>query len=189
MREYKIELTKEQLELHVHTVNSLVINSDSQLELANELARYSSDQAKEIKAKYKPQKQDLEKQKKAIIANEKDELKPYENAKTVIKNAIARYIKKVEQQKIEQDKKIKEEKEKYGISLESIQETSKLKGTHIRKMWKARVVDADKVPDKIGKIVIREINMSVLNEFAKTYQGEFEIPGVEFYQDEAVVIR
>ena len=175
MREYKIELTKEQLELHVHTVNSLVINSDSQLELADELAKYSNDQ--------------LDRQKKEIIANEKDELKPYENAKTVIKNAIAKYIKNVEQQKIEQDKKIKEEQEKYGISLETVQEIPKLKGTHIRKTWKARVVDADKVPDKIGETVIREINMSVLNEFAKTYQGEFEIPGVEFYQDEAVVVR
>ncbi len=189
MREYKIELTKEQLELHIHTVNSLVINSDSQLELANELAKYSNDQAKEIKAKYKPQKQKLDNQKKAILAKEKDELKPYENAKTVIKNAIGKYVKKIEQQKIEQKKKIKEEQEKYGISLETVKDAPKLKGTHIRKTWKARVVDADKVPDKIGETVIKEINMSILDNFAKTYQGQFEIPGVEFYQDEAVVIR
>ena len=37
--------------------------------------------------------------------------------------------------------------------------------------------------------MIREINMSVLNDIAKVYQGNFEIPGVEFYQEEAVAIR
>ena len=37
-----MELTREQLELQIHTVNSLVINSDNQLELANELAKYSN---------------------------------------------------------------------------------------------------------------------------------------------------
>ena len=73
--------------------------------------------------------------------------------------------------------------------METVKDAPKLKGTHIRKTWKARVVDADKVPDKIGETVIKEINMSILDNFAKTYQGQFEIPGVEFYQDEAVVIR
>ena len=164
-----MELTREQLELQIHTVNSLVINSDNQLELANELAKYSNTQIKEIKAKYKPQKQDLDKQKKEILGKEKDALKPYENAKTVIKSAIGDYMKK--------------------IKLEVVKEVPKLKGTHIRKTWKARIVDADKVPVKIGATVIREINMSVLNDIAKVYQGNFEIPGVEFYQEEAVAIR
>ena len=79
--------------------------------------------------------------------------------------------------------------EKYGISLEVVKEVPKLKGTHIRKTWKARIVDDDKVPVKIGTTMIREINMSVLNDIAKVYQGNFEIPGVEFYQEEAVAIR
>ena len=184
-----MELTREQLELQIHTVNSLVINSDNQLELANELAKYSNTQIKEIKAKYKPQKQDLDKQKKEILGKEKDALKPYENAKTVIKSAISEYMKKSELERIEQEKRIKEEEEKYGISLEVVKEVPKLKGTHIRKTWKARIVDDDKVPVKIGTTMIREINMSVLNDIAKVYQGNFEIPGVEFYQEEAVAIR
>lgn len=66
-----MELTREQLELQIHTVNSLVINSDNQLELANELAKYSNTQIKEIKAKYKPQKQDLDKQKKRNFGKRK----------------------------------------------------------------------------------------------------------------------
>lgn len=184
-----MELTKEQLELQVHTVNSLAINSDSQLDLANELAKYSNTQIKKIKAEYKPLKQELDKQKKEIIAKEKDTLKPYENAKTIIKNAIGDYMKKAELERIEQKKKIKEEQEQYGISLGEVEELPKLKGTHIRKTWKARVVDADKVPIKIGTTVIRNINMSVLNDIAKVYRGSFDIPGVEFYQEEAVTIR
>lgn len=184
-----MELTKEQLELQVHTVNSLIINSDSQLDLANELAKYSNAQIKEIKAEYKPKKQELDKQKKEILSKEKDALKPYENAKSVIKTAIGDYVKKVELERIEQEKKIKEEQERYGISLETVKEAPKLKGTHIRKTWKARVVDPDKVPVKIGATVIREINMSILNDFAKVYQGNFDIPGVEFYQEEVVTIR
>lgn len=107
-----MELTREQLELQIHTVNSLVINSDNQLELANELAKYSNTQIKEIKAKYKPQKQDLDKQKKEILGKEKDALKPYENAKTVIKSAIGDYMKKIKLERIEQEKRIKEEEEK-----------------------------------------------------------------------------
>ena len=184
-----MELTKEQLELRVQSVNSLVINSELQLGLANDLAKYSNEQIKEIKAKYKKPKQELDKQKKEVLAKEKAELKAYENAKSVIKSAIGEYMKKLELARIEQEKAIQEEKEMFGISLETVKEVPKLNGTHIRKTWKARVVDESKVPEKIGNIVIKKIDLAVLDDLAKVYKGTFEVEGVEFYQDESVVIR
>ena len=62
-------------------------------------------------------------------------------------------------------------------------------GTHVRKTWKARIVDESKVPIMYGNHVIRQIDMSKLNDIAKYEQNKAEIPGVEFYQDETVIVR
>ena len=103
--------------------------------------------------------------------------------KEVIKKAIGDYMKSLKKLKIEQQ----QEAELFG--LETKAETPDLKGTHIRKTWKARIVDESKVPINYGKMCIREINMSKLNDIAKYTEGKAEIEGVEFYQEETVVVR
>jgi hypothetical protein len=106
----------------------------------------------------------------------------------------------LEQKRLEEEKKRLEEEEKnkelediFGLEIKEEIEPQKPKvelgGTHVRKKWKARVIDEDKVPEKIGNIRIKKIDMKVLNEYAQMFNGEKQIDGVEFYQEESVVIR
>jgi hypothetical protein len=60
----------------------------------------------------------------------------------------------------------------------------KIEGQSIRKLWRARVVDAKLVPDKY-----KIIDMSGLNALARSLKERAECPGVEFYCDETTAIR
>lgn len=180
------ELTREQL---LQEVESLTIHNNGELENANELAKECGKHIKEIKETFKPQKQELDKQKKGILSQEKESLKPFETGKEIIKKAILTYHQQQEQLRLEQQKVAEEEKEEFGFAVSEVQETPKLKGTHIRKKWKARVVDIDKVPINFRKMVIRPVDEKKLNDIAVFEEGQAEIPGIEFYQEENVVVR
>ncbi|MEN6587241.1 MAG: hypothetical protein ABFE02_14470 [Sulfuricella sp.] len=60
----------------------------------------------------------------------------------------------------------------------------KPQGSSVRKIWKARVIDAALVPDEY-KIV----NQKALDAYASAMKSEAKIPGVEFYAEESVSIR
>lgn len=62
-------------------------------------------------------------------------------------------------------------------------------GTSVRKTWKARVIDPKLVPAYVNGIEVRQISMSALNSLAKMTNGELQVPGVEFYEDQSVVAR
>ena len=98
-------------------------------------------------------------------------------------------MKQVEQRQLELQKQQEEEKEMFGQVITVQSEAPKLGGTHVRKTWKARIIDEKKVPIYFRKHVLRPIDMSKLNDIAKFEEGEAEIEGVEFYQEESVVIR
>jgi hypothetical protein len=169
-------------------VESLTINNDEQLENANFLAKECNRLIKEVKSNHKDEIAKYHELHKEAKAKEKEELKPLENAKVILKNAIGKYMKEVEQRQLELSKQQEEEQELFG---EIITKESKpdLQGTHVRKTWKARVIDESKVPVMYGNHVIRTIDMSKLNDIAKYTQGQAVIDGVEFYQDESVIIR
>ncbi len=61
--------------------------------------------------------------------------------------------------------------------------TQKTEGVSTRKIWKARVVDADKVPREW--LIVDE---KALDGFAKATKGSKQIAGVEFYQEETMAI-
>jgi len=164
-------------------IESLTITNDEELENANELAKKVNKAIKEVKASHKDEIAKYHTLHKEAKAKEKEELKPLEKGKEVIKKAIGDYMKSLEKLKIEQQ----QEAELFGLEIKT--ETPDLKGTHIRKTWKARIVDESKVPINYGKMCIREINMSKLNDIAKYTEGKAEIEGVEFYQEETVVVR
>ena len=164
-------------------IESLTITNDEELENANELAKKVNKAIKEVKASHKDEIAKYHTLHKEAKAKEKEELKPVEKGKVVIKKAIGDYMKSLEKLKIEQQ----QEAELFGLEIKA--ETPDLKGTHIRKTWKARIVDESKVPINYGKMCIREINMSKLNDIAKYTEGKAEIEGVEFYQEETVVVR
>ena len=75
------------------------------------------------------------------------------------------------------------------IGSEDLANYQSLYLTSVTRKAAPKCISGNKVPVKIGATVIREINMSVLNDIAKVYQGNFAIDGVEFYQEEAVTIR
>lgn len=164
-------------------IESLTITNDEELENANELAKKVNKEIKEVKASHKDEIAKYYALHKEAKSKEKEELAPLEKGKEVIKKAIGDYMKSLEKLKIEQQ----QEAELFGLEIKT--ETPDLKGTHIRKIWKARIVDESIVPINYGKMCIREINMSKLNDIAKYTEGKAEIEGVEFYQEETVVVR
>ena len=60
----------------------------------------------------------------------------------------------------------------------------KPRGAAIRKVWKARVVDAALVPDQF-----KTINEKALDAYAKSMKQDAKVPGVEFYSEDSLAIR
>lgn len=60
----------------------------------------------------------------------------------------------------------------------------KPRGSSVRKIWKARVIDASLVPNEY-----KTINQKALDAYASAMKAEAKIPGVEFYVEESVSIR
>ncbi|MEN6586811.1 MAG: hypothetical protein ABFE02_12295 [Sulfuricella sp.] len=60
----------------------------------------------------------------------------------------------------------------------------KPQGSSVRKIWKARVIDAALVPNEY-----KTINQKALDAYAAAMKAEARIPGVEFYTEESVSIR
>lgn len=62
-------------------------------------------------------------------------------------------------------------------------------GMSVKKVWRARVVDANAVPIEVAGIVVRPVDEKLLNKLATTSQGKLKCPGVEFYQEEQTAVR
>lgn len=170
-------------------VKKLNINSQEELENANELLRLAKITAKEIKDEHDPICKELsDKHKKATTAR-KEALAPYLDCEKVIKKAIGSYAKEQEKLRIEAEKQQEEEIEILGETITDVQETVIPQGTNVRHVWKARVVDDKKVPLMYKKMFIRKVDESKLNQIAENTKGEVEIEGVEFYQDSIVTVR
>ncbi|MFQ9922070.1 MAG: hypothetical protein ACLRVU_01080 [Beduini sp.] len=173
-------------------IDGLVISNLIELENANELAKYCNDQIKDKKNEFKSIKEEAAKKHKAIVAAEKEELKPFEEAKKIIANAIKAYMLAEEHKKKELEMQKEREEKEFVISLideEDLKQTKLTGGTHLRKVWKARVVDEKAVPINFEHLQIRPINQSIINDLAKIYKGQIKIPGIEFYEDSTVAIR
>lgn len=180
------KLTRKEFDVQIE---ALIITNDSELENANFLAKECNRLIKETKAEHKEEINKYHVLHKEAKEREKEALKPLENAKEILKQAIGTYMKEVETKKLELQKQQQEEKDLFGVALtEDVQEV-KLGGTHVRKTWKARVIDESKVPTHFMQKCIRPVDMSALNEIAKYSDGTAVIDGVEFYQEESVVIR
>lgn len=169
-------------------VESLTINDDSQLENANALAKKCNKLIKEVKASHKDEIAKYHKLHKEAKAKEKQALEPLEKANKVLKSAIADYMKIVEQRKLEIAQQQEEEKVMFGEIITTDIEPE-LGGTHVRKVWKAKIVDESKVPVSFKNHMIRPVDMKALNEIAKFSQGTEKVEGVEFYQEDVLVVR
>lgn len=169
-------------------VESITINSDSELINANELAKEINNGIKEIKAEFKPLKDETNKAHKAIVKQEKQELEPWENARKLLRKAISDYMVMLEEKRQKEIEVKKEAEELFGITIPS-EEPTKLGGTHLREVWEVEITDPDAVPIKYGNVVIRDINVNALKDIAKFEDGQAQIDGVKFYKKKVAVIR
>ncbi|WP_257306267.1 hypothetical protein [Geothrix campi] len=60
----------------------------------------------------------------------------------------------------------------------------KPRGAAMRKIWKARVIDAALVPDQF-----KTVNLQALDAYAKSMKADAKVPGVEFYAEDSLAIR
>lgn len=65
----------------------------------------------------------------------------------------------------------------------------KASGISTRKVWKARIINAEQVPVYANGIEIRPINTSALDGLARMSRGTVVIPGIEFYEETVMSAR
>lgn len=170
-------------------VKELNINSQEELENANELLRLAKSTAKEIKDEHDPICKELSDKHKAATTERKIALAPYLDCEKIIKKAISHYAEEQEKLRIEAEKKQQEEHELFGEIITETKDVEIPKGTNVRKKWKARVVDDKKVPLMYKKMFIRKVDESILNQIAENTKGTVSIDGVEFYEESIVFVR
>lgn len=157
---------------------------------------------------------------KAVVAQEKQMLKPLQDAEAIIKKTMLDYQRAVEKARLqaEAEARKRQEEEARRLLEQAVQAEEKgddqqaainmamaemvsempaapvvaaptAQGTSIRKTWKARIVDEKLVPAYFNGMMLRSIDMSTLNNLAKTTKGTIEIPGVEFFEDASLSVR
>lgn len=173
-------------ELKAYTTG-LIITNDDESEKAYNFAKEIASAEKEIKARYKEPKAEAQKAHKAIVAKEKDELKPFENAKKIIKSAIGKYESKKAAERLEEQKKREEVAKIMGTDV-VVEEQEEVK-KHTRKVWKAKVTDAKAIPDDLKNQIINMYAQQFFNDYVKIYHDANKVTGVEFYAEETVVLR
>lgn len=157
---------------------------------------------------------------KAVVAQEKQMLKPLQDAEAIIKKTMLDYQRAVEKARLqaEAEARKRQEEEARRLLEQAVQAEEKgddqqaainmamaemvsempaapvvaaptAQGTSIRKTWKAKVVDEKLVPAYFNGMELRTINMTALNNLAKTTKGTMQIPGVEFFEDSSLSVR
>ena len=95
-----------------------------------------------------------------------------------------RLIKRAEKLKSpERAESLMEEAASIVAPVVQVEEQEKNKGESTRKVWKARVIDAKKVPD-----VFKIVDEKALNKYAIATKGAVPVEGVKFYQESSLAI-
>jgi len=154
---------------------SITITDDETLRQANELLRTVKELRKEIAATFKPIKQQLDKAKKEVLAQERKADEPLKEAEQIIKPQIAAYVREQEEKRKQQ---ISEAPETVPV------EAPKLDGTSIRKVWKFEVTDFSALPDEFKKV-----DEAKLGAVVRALKDQCKIPGIRVFHVETVVSR
>jgi len=132
--------------------------------------------AKQEVLKYDQQQEELRRKEQARLQAIEDEKARKEQER------LLRQAEKVKSP--ERQEALLEQAQMVAPSVVQVEEQEKTEGLSTRKIWKARVVDVEKVP--------REwmiVNDKALDSFAKSTKGSVKIPGVEFYQESSLAIK
>lgn len=204
--------------LMVRNAEALTITNNDDYERGNALLKDIKSKIKAVKDYWREPKAAAQKAHKELVARESAMLKPLEGAESAVKKAMLIYTTAQENAAREAAEAARREREAEAQRLEALaaqaeaqgdEDTAEVmrdmaeavpvkaveiaapsvKGTSVRKVWKARVTDPKLVPAYFDGYELREINMTMLNNLARWKEGQMEIPGVEFYQDATLTVR
>lgn len=187
--------------LMVKRVTGLTITNDDDYSRGGDILKDIKARIKAVKDYWKAPKAAAQAAHKTLVDREKQMLKPLEDAEATVKKTMLAYT--TEQQRKRQEEQARlaalaAQAEQQGdadgaafmremsAAVEPVQPTG---GVSVRTTWKARVTDPKKVPAYFDGYELREINMTALNGLARQYEGGWDIPGVEFYQENQMSVR
>jgi len=196
-----------------------IVTNQLEYDNAAELIKDIKTRVKQIEAYWETEKGTAYATWKGLCAKEKQLLDPFTKAETELKNKMAAWQRqKMEEERIlreeqerfkkaEADRLLQEaakaeqegetEHSDYLVELAEQTESMTFKapiqhktaGTSAITVWKARIVNDSLVPISIMGAMLRPVDLSALDKFAKVSKGGMKIPGVEFYEDVQMRIR
>jgi hypothetical protein len=185
----------------------IAVTDQASYEAAGEILREIASRKKEIKDKFAEPKKAAAASHKAICNLENELLAKVSEHENSIRQKMAAYW-QAEQQRIaaEQERKRKEAEEmaRLAMAAESSGDTEtaaeaiavaamteasvtvapKAAGVSMRKVWRAKVIDIDKVPREY-----MTVDQASLDAVAKATKGKIKIPGVEFVEEISATVR
>jgi hypothetical protein len=203
----------------IEQANNFIISTQQDYDNAAEVCKEIKYRANQITDYWKPIKEKAYSSWKEVCNKEKELSEPFTKAESDIKAKMTAFQHaKLEEERLlreEQERWKKEQADKllqeaakaesegkvehsdYLVELaEQTQNMAfeapkqhKTIGTATKTVWKARIANASLVPITAAGAIIRPIDESVLNSFAKVTKGNLEIPGVEFYEDVQIAVR
>jgi len=184
----------------VEQARSMQIVDDSTFAEVAEFDRAVARSIKKVEEHFKPMETDAKRSLKTIQDSKKAEIEPRKEARALGKSKMNAWS--AEQARIRQAEVLKAQeearlaaamqatasKEEQHAAQGIVKETQravvqaatapiapKIKGTYTVDIWRATVVDPTLIPDEF---IIRSPNMPAIRDYARTWKGEKQIPGV-----------
>lgn len=202
MNELELQMKVDELS---HTA-PIIVNSDDDYKVAKDYLTKINGNIKEVKAYWKPLKEDAKKAHSNLCTREKEMLKPLEEAVSALKGGMNAFVAKKEEIKRKQEEIARkaleaekarilneienssneEEKElllaeaEIAESAQAAVNAPQIKNKGVYTDYEVIITDADKVPTFANNEEIRPIDMNALKRIAKATKGEAKIDGVEF---------
>lgn len=214
----EFEVKQDTIELS-NKVMYLSIKNDKDCEKVAEIIRSIKAQRKNIKEYWRESKETSRNAYKSILAKEKEMLTVCDEAEKTLKEKIIEYKKMEEERQIkekiraeklrsaevenllEQAIVCEESGDKISAEIKIMQAEMvsnldsktksaalKINGINSQKRWKCRITDNKLVPAFFNNIEIREVSLKRILDLRKQ-ESDIKIPGIEFYQEENIIIR
>jgi len=152
---------------------------------------------KEVKTRWqeywKPIKENAYRTWKQITIKEKEGFDICNQAEKIIKEKMLLFKKQEEEKMLQQKQQIEKELAEKGLDVVIPEQKIESRDIQTRKVWKARLVDFKKLVEFASKndfaVSLLEFNQQKANEFARMTEGKAVIEGIEWYQEEILIIK
>lgn len=185
---------------------ALVIQDDDKFHFVNDLLKAIKGIRNKIDEYFDPAIKKTHAAWKENIAMKKKQSEPVEQAERIIKNKIAEYHTKRDQERMEEERRRQdilwkqEEERKLAEAIETgdetildepvivpevkIEDTTKHEGVSFSLIWKFRIINKEKVPEEYKIVDEKRVGQIVRANKAKT-----SIPGIEVYSEKSTRVR